>query len=221
MAGNPYKRSPFEGGIENVIRSVKKTAGQTTAAAQAVRKQLNEDIVAQLYGKTEKSPEQKDINPDDPQAQQQLKQQQQKQQSASVVPPVQQGKAMHKLGGMANVSDHAKYRIRQQYLAKGDHKGAEHAMHHMQHYYDDTLGTLEDTVKKEQRKVEQEDQQRKQEEEEEEKRKKEEEERKKQAFTPAQSKGRNRMGMPGGKKASSMERDQAVRKRETGRGNKG
>lgn len=190
MPNNPFnhgEESSFERGI-----SAKKPVKAVSAAAAQQAKQFTNDFLEQLYGKSDKSAnDPKTKNPNDPQGKPQ-----------QPVPKPQ--KTVHKLSGNSNPGDHAKYMARQAYLDRGDVQGAEHAMHHMQYYFDQHVMTLEDRVKKNRQEREQKETQTKQQEEEEEKRKKEEEERKKQESPAvATGKGRNRMGQPPGKKQKS------------------
>jgi hypothetical protein len=183
---NPFNRgeeSSFEQGI-----SVKKPIKAVSGASAQQAKQFRDDFLEQLYGKSNKASDSKSKNTNDPS-------------KPTQAPPQKPQNTVHKLSGNSNVGDHAKYMARQAYIDKGDVKGAENAMHHLQYYFDANIMTLEDRVKKNRQEKEQKEMQRKQQEEEEEKRKKEEEEQKRRE-QPAvvTGKGRNKMGLPPGKK---------------------
>lgn len=175
---NPFQtneETSFEQGI-----SVTKPVQAVSAAAAQQAKAFTNDMLAQLYGKSDKS---KGDDKADPNSQK------------PSTPPAQQAKTVHKLSGNSNVGDHAKYVARQQYLDKGDTKGAENAMHHLQYYFDANIMTLEDRVKKSRQEQEQKRMQDKKQQEEDEQRKKQQEEQEKSALPQTASKNsRNRMG---------------------------
>lgn len=173
---NDNGETSFESGI-----SLKKPVQAVSDAAKQQAKAVTNDIVAQLYGIKDTSTN----DPKDPNNPQ------------KPVQPQPQPKAKpHILSGMSNAGDHAKFIARQQYMDKGDVKGAENAMFHLQHYFDSSVMTLEDRVKKNRQEQEQKQQQRKQEHEQEEQQKKEAEARDKEELPQmgATGKGRNRMG---------------------------
>ena len=179
MPKNPFEpneETSFEQGI-----TIKKPAQVISAAAAQQAKTVTRDIVAQLYGVSSKSKDdQADPNSSNPQ-------------KPAALPP-QQPKTVHKLSGNSNVGDHAKNIARQQYLDKGDAKGADNAMNHLQFYFDSSVMTLEDRVKKVRQEQEQKKGQERQQDEEDEKRKSQQEEEQRQELPQATGKGRNRMG---------------------------
>ncbi|HSW48009.1 MAG TPA: hypothetical protein VLG67_02910 [Candidatus Saccharimonadales bacterium] len=170
-----------ETSFENGISLTKPVKAMSDAAKQQAKAAAN-DFVAQLYGVKDKTT---DLN--DPNAKNQKQQQQQ-------APPPKPKKSTHILSGMSNAGDHAKFIARQQYLDKGDAKGAEDIMFHMQHYFDESVMTLEDRVKKFRREQEQQRAERKKQQEEEDQQKKEKEAKEKEELPQATGKGRNRMG---------------------------
>ena len=206
MPINPFKNSEetsFEQGI-----TVTKPVKAISAAAKQQAKAVTQDIVAQLYGVTDKSSADKA----DPKAANAQK---------PTPPPPPPKKTPHILSGTSNVGDHAKYIARQQYMDKGDHKGAEKAMFHLQHYFDENVMTLEDRVKKFRREQEQQKAERKKQTEEEEEQKKQKEAEEKEQLPQAQAtgKGRNRMGNKA--KTGGIALGRSQRKAETNRGASG
>jgi hypothetical protein len=175
---NPFKNNE-ETSFENGISLTKPVKAMSDAAKQQA-KAASDDFVAQLYGVKDKS-----TDPNDPNS---------KNVQKPVTPPPPPKKAVHILSGMSNAGDHAKFIARQQYLDKGDAKGAENVMFHMQHYFDESVMTLEDRVKKFRREQEQKNAERKKTQEEEEQQKKQQEEKEKEDLPQATGKGRNRMG---------------------------
>lgn len=203
MPQNPFsnnEETSFEQG-----RSVNKPVKAVTAQATQQAKNITQDIVAQLYGVSDKSKD----DATDPNAQNAT-------QAKPQAPP-----PLPKLSGTSSVGDHAKYLARQKYLEKGDSKGAEDAMYHMQHYFDETIMTLEDKVKKERQKTEQKKQEnKKQDEQEDEQRKQQLEEQNRELPRPV-AKGRNRMGAGGKKPKTDMGLKMGQMKTETFRGSSG
>ncbi len=197
----PSEESSFEQGI-----AVNKPLKVMSDAAKQQAKQLTNDFVSQLYGTSDKSSG--DAN--DPSAQPQAKQAQIQQ-----TPPP---KPVRKLGGMSDSGDHAKYAAMQSLLDKGDQKGADELMHHMQYYYDTTFGTLEEQVKKAKQKTQQARQEKEKEEQEEEEKKKQELAQKNEQLPQATGKGRNRMGK---KAKTDMGLKMGQMKTETFRGSSG
>ncbi len=178
MAKNTFgsEETSFENGI-----SLTKPVKALSDAAKQQAKAVTNDIVAQLYGVTDKS----SADPKDPNA---------KNPQQQAAPSPKPKKAVHILSGTSNAGDHAKFIARQQYLDKGDAKGAEDIMFHMQHYFDESVMTLEDRVKKFRREQEQQRAERKKQQEEEEEQKKKKEAEEKEQLPQATGKGRNRMG---------------------------
>lgn len=197
----PSEESSFEQGI-----SINKPVKAISDAAKQQAKQLTNDFVSQLYGVSDKSSS--DAN--DPNAQAQAKQAQAQQAS--------QPKPVRKLGGMSDSGDHAKYAAMQGLLDKGDQKGADKLMHHMQYYYDTTVGTLEEQVKKAGQKTQQTRQEKEKEEQEDEEKKKQELAQKNEQLPQATGKGRNRMGK---KAKTDMGLKMGQMKTETFRGSSG
>jgi hypothetical protein len=183
MPTNPFNQNEetsFEAGI-----SVKKPVQTVTAQAQQQAKAFKDDFINQLYGPSDKNQTNDNNNS--------AANQQQAQQAPPKPKP-------HILGGNSDASDHAKYAMMQKHLERGDKKAADDAMHHMQYYYDSTIGTLEEQVKKARQLKQQEAQKKQQEEQEEQEKKRQEMEEKSQELPQATGKGRNRMGMPPQKK---------------------
>lgn len=204
---NPFKNTEetsFEQGI-----SVQKPVKAMSDAARQQAKAVTQDIVAQLYGVKDKSSDPNDPNSKNP--------------GQQAAPPPQQQKRVHILSGTSNVGDHAKYIARQQYLDKGDVKGADDIMFHMQHYFDESVMTLEDRVKKFRREQEQQRAERKKQQEQEEEEKKQQEEQEKAELPMVTGKGRNKMGMPPQKKPKTggIALARSQRKAETNRGASG
>lgn len=207
MPNNPFnntEESSFEQGI-----SVNKPAKAVSAQAAQQAKNITRDIVAQLYGISDKS----SGDPTDPNAQDPSQPK-----APSPAPPPKQ---VHKLGGMSDSGDHAKYAAMQAQLEAGDKKGADDTMHHMQYYYDTTIGTLEEQVKKAHQKKQQEEQEKSKEEQEEGERKQQELEQKNADLPRPTAKGRNRMGTGGKKAKTDMGLKMGQMKTETFRGSSG
>lgn len=189
MPINPFKvneETSFETGV-----SVQKPVKVATAQTQQQAKAFKDDFLTQLYGPSDKSAA--DVKNADPNAVKQAQQSQQLQ-AASQKPK------QHILGGNSDASDHAKYAMMQKQLEKGDKKGADDTMHHMQYYYDTNIGTLEEQVRKARQQRMQEQQERAKAEQEEEEKKRQELEERNQEIAQPTGKGRNRMGMPPQKK---------------------
>ncbi len=214
MPNNPFKNnveSSFEEDVSIAKPAAKPLSDQAKQQAQNAAKAVTNDIVAQLYGVTDKSTG----DPQDPKDPNIAKAQK------SVAPPLAKSKA-HILAGTSNVGDHAKFIARQHYLDKGDAKGAENAMFHLQHYFDENVMTLEDRVKKFRREQEQQREERKKQQEEEEEEKKQAEAKEKEEPPQATGKGRNKMGTPPGKKRKAdMGLKMGQMKTETFRGSSG
>ena len=192
MPNNPFQaneETSFEQGTP-VTKPVKAATGKIQQQAKA----FTDDFLEQLYGPSK--PTAKPVR-NASQSDAGGKEQEEALKQKEIAPPKPKPYIM---GGTANVGDHAKYAAREQLLAKGDSKAAGDVMHHMQYYFDSSIGTLEDNAKKA-RNEEEQKKQKKLQEEEEEKKKKAEEETKRNAEIPrAVAKGRNRMMGPGGKK---------------------
>ncbi|HUQ85257.1 MAG TPA: hypothetical protein VM077_02935 [Candidatus Limnocylindrales bacterium] len=204
MPINPFKaneESSFEQGI-----SINKPAKAVTAQSQQQAKKFQDDFVNQLYGFSDKSTQGDDQA--DPATANQPK----------PTPPPPPPKQVHKLGGMSDSGDHAKYAAMQALLEKGDKKGADDAMHHMQYYYDTTIGTLEEQVKKARQKTQQDRQEKEKQEQEDDDKKKQEMAEKSQDLPQATGKGRNRMGK---KPKTDMGLKMGQMKTETFRGSSG
>lgn len=204
-------KNPFSNNEESSLERgipVNKPTKAITSQAQAQAKAFRDDFLNQLYGKSDSTGDDKA----DPAAQ--AKQQQQ----AATPPP----KPVRKLGGMSDSGDHAKYAMMQDLLDKGDKKGADDAMHHMQYYYDTNVGTLEEQIKKARQKRQQEEQEREKQQQEEEEQKKQAEAKEKEELPQATGKGRNRMGQPPQKKRkTNMAVDMNKNKAEQFRGSSG
>ncbi len=197
----PSEESSFEQGI-----AVNKPVKAISDAAKQQAQQITNDFVSQLYGVSDKSSDASH----DPAAQAQAKQAQ----AAQAPPP----KPVRKLGGMSDSGDHAKYAAMQSLLDKGDQKGADELMHHMQYYYDTTVGTLEEQVKKAKQKTDQTRQEKEKQDQEDEDRKKQELSEKNEQLPQATGKGRNRMGK---KAKTDMGLKMGQMKTETFRGSSG
>lgn len=197
----PNEETSFEQGISDA-----KPLKVVSDAAKQQAKKVTSDIVAQLYGITDKSPEDGANDSKDP-----------NQAKPAPVTP----RPLPKLSGNSNVGDHAKFIARQHYLDKGDAKGAEKAMFHLQHYFDESVMTLEDRVKKVRQEQEREREQREKQEEEEEQKKKQEMEEKNNEIPRPIAKGRNRMGIGGKKGKVDMGLEMGKKKTETFRGASG
>ncbi len=203
----PSEESSFEHGI-----AVTKPVKAISDAAKQQAKQIANDFVSQLYGVSDKSSS--DAN--DPNAQVQAQAQvQAKQAQAQQTPPP---KPVRKLGGMSDSGDHAKYAMMQDLLDKGDQKGADEMMHHMQYYYDNNIGTLEEQVKKAGQKVQQTRQEKEKQQQEDEEKKKQELAQKNEELPQSTGKGRNRMGK---KAKTDMGLKMGQMKTETFRGSSG
>lgn len=188
MPNNPFRQSEessFEQGV-----SLKKPVKAVSDSAKQQAKAFNDEFLAQLYGpsKSDAGDDKTDPNNLNPQ---------QKQAQAQATQPKQ---PVRSLGGMSDSGDHAKYAAMQALLAKGDRKGADNVMHHMQYYFDKTVGTLDEQVKKAQQKRNQEAQDKAKKEQEEEEKKRQEMAENEQEVAAPTGKGRNRMGQPPGKK---------------------
>lgn len=211
MPINPFntnEESSFEQGI-SLNRPVKAVNAQSQQQAKAFKA----DLLAQLYGPGDTSnPEDGNVDPNKA-AQARSASSGQAAQAAVV-----QKKPVHKLGGMSDSGDHAKYAAMQKQLEAGDKKGADDTMHHMQYYYDTTIGTLEEQVKKARQKRQQEEQEREKQSQEEEQKKKQKLEEKKNDVPRPIAKGRNRMG---GKGKTDMGLEMGKKKTETFRGSSG
>ncbi|HVF69131.1 MAG TPA: hypothetical protein VNA13_01055 [Xanthomonadales bacterium] len=200
---NPFKaneESSFEQGI-----SVNKPARAITAQTQQQAKKFKDDMLSQLYGPSDKAGADDQTNHN---AAAHAKQ-------AQAAPPPKQ---VHKLGGLSDSGDHAKYATMQALLEKGDKKGADEAMHHMQYYYDTNIGTLEEQVKKARQKSQQTQQEKQKEEQEEEEKKRQELSERNEELPQATGKGRNRMGK---KAKTSIALKMSTQKTETFRGASG
>ncbi len=203
MPANPFKtneESSFEQG-----HSLTKPVKAVSAAAAQQAKAFKDDFLAQLYGPSDKSgqdtqdPNAKNPPPAPPPA------------PAKSKPPM--------LSGNSNAGDHGKYMARQQYLDKGDAKGADDAMFHLQHYFDETIMTLEDRVKKVRQEQEQKKQERKKQAEQEEQERQEAEAKEKEELPQSGNKDRrNRMGK---KATTNIALKMSTQKTETFRGSSG
>jgi hypothetical protein len=208
MNFNPFKRneeSSFEQGLP-VNKIIKNVNDQTQKQAKV----LTKDIVASLYGISDKSSG--DGRSDN-------KMQGVNQASSSASSSVPNG-----FPGIQTPDEMARYQQLQQQL-RGEGKGDEDVkvkMTHSQNYFRPTIGNVEDEIEKEKRKREQRHAERNKNSEEEAQQKMQAEASQSESLMPVTGKGRNKMGMPPQKKGKTdMGLKMGQMKTETFRGSSG
>jgi hypothetical protein len=208
MNFNPFKRneeSSFEQGLP-----VNKTIKNVSDQAQKQAKVLTNDIVASLYGISDKS---------SGDGQSDNKMQATNQASSPVSQQLSNG-----FPGIQTPDEMARYQQLQQQL-RGEGKSDDEVkskMTHSQNYFRPTIGNVEDEIEKEKRKREQREAERNKNLEDEAQQKIQAEQSQSESLPPVTGKGRNKMGMPPQKKGKTdMGLKMGQMKTETFRGSSG